>query len=73
MKKKVIKKLTLLRDMIQNHYREFEVVEGISMYKSDILDNMIEKEKAEVVEIDKLIEWMKKDCPSWFDNLRRDH
>ncbi len=70
MKKEVIKKLKLLRDMIQNHYREFEVVEGISMYKSDILDNMIEKEKCEVVEIDKLIEWMKNDCPSWFDKLR---
>jgi len=64
MKKKVITKLIKFRNTIREHYREFEVVDNLSVYKSDLLREMIEKEKEEVKEIDKLIEWMRNDRPS---------
>ncbi len=76
MKRKVIIKLTKFRNTIREHYKEFEVIDNLSVYKSDLLKEMIKKEKEEVEEIDKLIEWMRNDCkvdyyPSWIKRLRR--
>ncbi len=71
MKRKVIIKLTKFRNTIREHYKEFEVIDNLSVYKSDLLKEMIQKEKEEVEEIDKLIEWMRNDRPSWIKRLKR--
>ena len=70
MKKKAIQQLTKLKNTIEAHYKEFQVVDGISVWKSDLLDEMIAKEKEEVAEIEEVIQWIKDNCPSWFDRMK---